>query len=1697
MSLWNDFLDNIAKPIAKGIATGAKSLGETFLGTISSPAQAISGIVIPAGTNIGLAQMRAQNLSEAARKGISDNLQYEAFKSAQSNDLMLQLGIALEERVISPAITRPLSTVSLLADPNSELYQPGPYEKGFQLKDISRAYTRSEFVSPMQSLTKSVIWENSPLGGIQDIIFKIGDIDAKDINLWDDEDIQKNYVDNPVGQWYTGLGDFVVSNIAIAGAFKGIGVVGSPVVNKFVGRPAKSALERSGLSTKSDNYAQYEKDVNDGILFEQTGGLRGRQTVRGASINNLAKSTDPDYVFNTVKNEWKTTNERIVNIVRETSDPAVIRDLYLADKGYLPALDRLSRNESAKLAELSDLPGFLRAKNVLDDKIYQPEGVALDRIRAAFEDLIEKNPQFKKTRDAFFDPSGNLKVFGAEAHLPIEPILGKDLFIKTSERRKKFAAAATTRDFSKIGGIEERVFSTGRAGGLAVRAIRFTGTYKPLEYVTFSGARPLDGLVELNSFFDDFTLFSNGANKIKVGPNEFKTAAQYRNDVKIKFMAAANDIERKVILDELDVKLGEDILRTLGLYGAEADAFIATVKANISDGHNALARKGFGVDYDGHGILIEPETQPMLADSHRLVPWNRIEKELIKASKDKKLKRGIITAEQAAKNVFELFNKYWSFDVLARPSYIVKQSWFEPILSAGLSQGFSFLMAEIPNATRNSLLNNRNRVLDKASRVLNKNELESVTKAVDNVSKQLEDSIAILDNLNAEMMRILDPEKTSPATRKNNLPSLRAALREADELVDALELEYRSAIKPYVGNPPSIPSISALQRRLDYIESQTPSSFKAKNAAAIANAKSAIGRAQGELNTLMPDKANLTKIYDDIAKTYDQIDNVIIKDLGVKRAEQAAVFGKTEKYKKRYYGRDSQYRMINGQWMKIDSIFDENNLGAALRAEFENGRTVATTYLGEYLTGSRLAGMSRRAPGAIVDVQSPVYFEELAYLSNRFLRNDPMVRLMLEGADEKVLFQWALTPEGKAYVSQWGEISRANLPDFIKDRVGYVNRYLPNAEAKALVLKGDVTSVGLQKALSKDIDRLSAIQPMDFNYDMTAGILSKGGLAAADEALNKAMAVVWRTLTSAENPIRWVFAEKVFADVVARKANSLAQQGIEITPKVLNSLRPAATREALIEAEKTFYNVRRANRGLWAARTLVAFPTASVNAFYRYGRFAIKNPARVSGFLHSYQSFFRSFGIDKYGLPVEDPRDAVYILIPGTKEAGLFDGEGVRLSARSIGFLLNWPGPSWISTVPIGFFLKAQPGAEDVMKQVLGPTYEVLFPYGPPVDKTSLAATFLPSWARDFYTYLTGDEGRKDYLESVKSVANYYRALEEMGLGKFPGMEKVRQDARELYRLKAVNSAASIFGVPIKVDTKPTLLFEQYYDLLVNKYRSYGLSNEDARTYAGDEFLANIAPDFPLDRITYKGSTAKFFSPPTQESFARVFVDNPGIVNELYKISPELVGLMTIDLDDKKENFNMSVYKLLKNPNTKLPTGQLINEVALTPEEEENRRQINRTWVKYNDMKDTLDKIAINQYQKKSIRSVPELQAALTEYGNTILREENEDWWETWQKSQTEDKTFEWARGLAVLLDNEEFMNKYGKNSRFWQNAKTFIDVRESIANVYKSLDDTQQKSDLRQKYLSVIDELMTTWHPKLQEIINRYFDNDYLKRVK
>jgi len=1676
MSLWNSFLDNIAKPAGKAIATGAENalgfVGQAMPFGIPSPSSVVSGIAVNAGIEMGVSPiLNAQGLTEAASQGLKENLKYQTNRQAQSNDITLKIAHNVVEPVVSKGL-RGVGTAALLSNvDNSALYQPGEFEKGFQLNDIKAAWNRTEEVSVFQALTQSSLIKGSIA---QNAISIIAGTNLNNVDLWDDADIQKNFSDNIVGKIYTGTGDFVVSNALITLAGGGIGKIG------MIGGKAM------GLATTGKALTTFETEARDGLLFIESNGTKGKFSNSASDVKFLADTNDVSQIIDRL--EKYTTNSRMIDVIRETQDPNVILDLILADKQYLPAIERLVASGSSEFGHIAEVTNTFKTKAIDNGGIYHPEGDALDRINRLYDNGI-KTPEHKKYYETVMDPIAKSPRGGGKDYFPMEPKLGAKQLAALKDRVSVVKSGVISRDFTDIGGWEERILGN----HLVTRAIRFTGTYKPLGIVTFSGARPLDGMVEIHAMLDDLDLFANGTNKIVIAPPkkpgmapETKSTSQYRRDIINEFVGAKNDIARKAVLEKVDENLGKHLAYTKGFYDDVAiERFVNDIRGRIATSHSQFAEKGMGIDAQGHRVTIDPQTQRQLIDSYRFAPWNVIEKEIIRSSEKGQLKKYGSVGAEVTKAIYEATNRYWTFDVLARPSYIPKQSIAEPMLSAYLAVGLGHILESIPTMAKNSIKNNKNRALGTVQKIRTKSELKSYQDLVEAKSSQLDAAVVNLNSLNSEFFAFFETENLSPMTRSLNGPKVLKDLRAAEKLVDEIELDLMSAIKPH-GDYTPVATFSGLDRRIKYLKEKAGGKYGNQ----IAEAQFALNAARAETHTLIPNSSKLIEVNDAIAKQYEIIENSL-KELGDKYVDEAHLKDKGADYTKRYYGKDVHYKWYKGQYYKIDSLFNKNQVGDALKEELSNTATVGNTYLNEMNVGTRQSILMRKSPNTITDVNNPLYFSELEYIVNRQFRGDPLIDQILAQKSPKDLIAWAKA--NPSYIEQFGVYTEGMIPDFVRARISFVNRYLPSKAAQAAALEGPVAANQLQLLMGKNLDELSAIHPTELNYQLASdGLVGPRGLAKIDKAIADFSRWTFRKLAAPENPIRWGFADKVFVDIMAKKADVLAKQGVKITDARIDALRQSATREVVSETEKTFYTIRRQNRGLYASRVLTAFPSASLNAFYRYGRLAIQNPTRVAGFLHSYNSMFTSFGIDKYGEPVTNPLDATHLVLPMSRELGFFEGKGIRLSARSIGFLLNLPGPSFFAAIGVGKLQQWKPSTEDTMKQVLGSNYEILFPYG---TQTSLGAGLRPVWFDSYMKYLLGPESQADFLNSVKSVADYYHTLDEMGIQKFPGLDTVRQDVRNMYKTKAQWQFASFAGVPIKVDTDPMQLYTDYYKTLVNKWVVNGNTEVDAKFLAGKEMLATLGNNFPLDRVTYSGKTQVAWIPSTVKTYDRVMQENPKLTESLAKLDPKLVSMLTLDIKTKPEEWNLSIYKILNDPNTKLPGNIPLNKIKLSPEQYETERQVNRAQIAFNDKKDKLNAQALAQ-GKTDYTSVPQLKAELENYALNVLAPQSPEWFDRYNNPKYSNNSYNYAKGLETIVNNVEFMAKHG-DTKMWQDVSNFISMRNQYVDAYQALGDRDpRKRMLIAGYQQYLVQNLSQWEPNLQELIRRYFINDKMDKT-
>jgi hypothetical protein len=1737
MSLWNDFLDT-TKSLGKGLGA--------FTGSLLSP-------VLQAGASIGagtIAKSRpeiaaAANLASEA--GIKQSMKNAGILSQDQSimkpvDPIMNVAQKAEEYVFSPIVARPISTAFLLADPNSPLYETEKFRKGFQPQDIVDAYSRtgdkyetingqkvlvSKGVSLGVSLTKAQMIPVLP--SLQAGILGLGGIDLDEVDLWNDQDVKENFQDNVVGKWVSGINDLIIKNVAIDKGVRGFAAI------------TKSLLTAAGLSTKIrvgdiNALPQLEKLADDHIKFKASNGQDGALTVFGQDIENLANSSNIIDITNILKPY--TLNPRLPALVRETTDPAFVRDLLLADKGWGPAIDRLA--SARRLDDVwymsrgtEEVQNYYIANNKLPTYTVEQR----NRWNQAYDDAIAKDPKHQEIYDAFLkeelNPATNLlevspRFFGKN-YKPMEPVIGKTAYAASRTRAGQLKTARLERDFSNVGGLTQTVLG-GRVGGAATVLIRNFGTMMPKGFVTNSGLRPLNGVDELISVFDDIPLFRRGEKLIMTDELIPKTVSEYRRELIDKFVSATTDGARAKVIDDANIALARTIAYSRGYYNTEViDSFVNTSMQNVKAVHGELRQHGNAMDPTGTRLVVNAQTQRQLQNSMPMLPFGELDKLIARAARAEKnvvagtVQKTLGGTKDAAQSVFEMGNKAFSLAQLYRFSYIPKNSVFEPMLSATMASGSQFAEALVTTASKQMIKNTANftmRNIEKAKTILPsaKKEIQREIKAL---SEEYNQAVNLRDKTYAQYLNFFrDTPGVSPKTKADWADEVREDLRAAEKVVENIETNFNRWTVEY-GKPVDVPSIYNLSRRIKTLKDNIPSdelqSLRVKditpgkeykdtfkrieqaykgNASLIAKAEALVLEATNKINILAPE---LTVLDSQIAKVYDEIGEVL-KKLDPKLQERARLFKVSEgRYESKSLMPETVTRVLaNGQKVEFPSFTNENYLGDGYFSEIANNSTRTLEVLGNKAVVANINTIFRKSPSTITNVADPLYFPELTYVVNNYMRGDILVDQILSGASREELLQWATTRQGKSYAFNMGR-SEDELTQIVDDSISYVNRYLPSPEAQRLAAAGAVKQTDLERTLSAYLDQMVPIQPLDIDYSKPTTIGK-----AIGEASDAAMSAAWRQLAKPENLIRQVWGNVEHANRVVDKANQLLAQGQEISLATLNALRQSTAAEMVQDITKVFYTIPRQQRGLYLARAALVFPNAAASGIYRYTGFAARQPGRTSGFLNSYYALYNSFGVDKYGNPVEDPMKAEYLLVPGTKEMGFNDGSGIIVSARATNFIANLPGPNWLVPLSVNRILNGKPNSADEIKTLVdktigkipGYSYDELFPFGvEPSVKTQLTKTFTPAWARNLMTAVNKSKTDEMWMDSLISVANKQATLYEMKIGPKPTEKSIEKETTDIYLRKFRTQFFSLLGSAQYVEARPDSLFNDYYIMLLDKYKAQGKGDVEAQRLAEDEFQSHMAvfdSKFPMDRLFVSSRDKNAYITPSQKAYDRIWDDYSGLAKELESISPQVVGLLTADLP---KEYSPQVNKFLNDPNTTLPGGTILNTQIKTPEMIEVELTKSRYWKAYTDYKNQLNDAA-KDAQYASYLSVPELKELLKQYATTTLKAGSEDWYNEYMQSISKgDAAWSQARGLQKVVNNKKWMNEFG-NTQFWTHAKSFLDYRDSYVKAYKDTP-VGSKNKIQEQWVGYLESSLNLWDPVLQKIINRYFQNDNLKEAR
>lgn len=1739
MSFWSDFVDTL-QGVAKTVGTAAASFPKGFIGTVTQ-----------AGGQIGAAQVTKKTPANLAMAGIAiergtqKSLEKAGIatldkESMKIIDPVLKVAAKADEYVFSPLIKRPLGTGFLLTDPDSPLYKKPEFKKGFQLSDIAEAYERTgnvfetiegqEYlvrpgVSLGQAFPKSWIAGISPLGQLERyVLTEIGGIDLDEVDLWNDKDIQKNFVDNPVGRFITGSNDLILGEAAINLAFGGAGALLKGLTKAY-------GFNTKFRSTDYDTSFRMEKEINDHLTFRRTNGAEGKYSNIGNDVERMAAEQNPVALKVTALKH--TRNPAAIDEILNTSDPELVRDFILMDKGRFEAYQRLvDKNRADAAWTISNASNEVMNDYIFNGKVreYTPEQRA--RWMQAHDDAIKNDPDLLRIFNSFWDAKyddANKMVSVNPKNLdknykPAEPVIGREFLGTIRTKAEKAKAAAIQRDFSDAGGIAKTILAS-KVGGPVTAMMRAVGTYMPNGFVSHSTLRPTQGIQELMSVFDDIPLFRRGDKVITTRDNKQMTVTQFRNNVLRDYLGLRTDGAKANFVDKLNDDLTYTIAYSRGFYDDELiSKFIQQVKGDIYSVHGPLSQTGYAMTPNGVRVVTDERTTQMLANSTPMLPFGTLDSMIAKVTRAEKMPLvggGVNLASQTAAGIRQLFeagNKIFSFTQLYRFSYIPKNSIFEPMLAGFLAEGTELVAKATSSLAGRSITTFANTLGKNFIKVKSKlpgNALGEVSREINALNNQLSRAIVYRDQRYAEYYKyFVDKDGVSPKTKGQYADEIREELRGAEKIIEDLESKLNVyTVETYSKNIKEllqVPSVYTLSARIDTLKKAGAVRYGSE----IRSAEIALGRAVAEMNSLAPD---LIKIDQTIEAAYKNIGS-ILDEIKPQLKEEAELLSIAQgKYIKQPKNPPiKKFVTKDGRVIEFPSMGDLNYFGEGYFSEIANTSDRTIEILGNKLAVGRLKNVIRNNANKVTKPTDPEFFAELEFIINYRMRGDEIVDKILAGADRSTLLAWGKSQAGRNYAVARGKEPN-DITEIIDDSIRFVNSTLPTLESKALALKGPVNQLDLQKVLADKVDQLVPIQPLDVEYT------SPGAMSAFNQGLDAVIARPWRQLLKPENVIRRVYGDIAHARIVTEKARALEAAGQDVTFDTLMALRNSAAVEIVDNLKKVFYTIPRQHRALYLSRLAIVFPNAAFSGFYRYTGFAVRQPRRVAGFLNAYYSLYNTFGVDKYGNPVENPEETEYLLVPGTKELGFNDGRGIILSTRATNFLANLPGPNWFVPVPISQVYADKPNAEKTVRKFVdtylgkipGFSYDEMFPYGIQPTKDQIKSSFTPSWARDLYLQFDANEDNLMWRQAIENEAQRLNIMADMELIPYPTYKQIVAGAKASYRRRAFNKFFSIFGTPQVLGQESVGVYEDYYRMLIEtntakaeairdpKERNKALANVVNETEK--QFLAQVKiedkPEFSLDRLFVDVRSKATYFTPSIPAYERIYEDYRGLAKVLEDKAPETVGLLAADLPYE---YNAQISKFLNDPNATLPGGTKLNSLIKSRKDVEKELELSRFWSAY-----TIKIKALNEAARNapgggyaSYRSVPELVAEKDRYVNEVLGPASPTWLFEYKRNTNKgDKAFVWANSIKIITKDKpdgtknKFMKNFG-DSQFWVNAKAFSDERDRYVKLYQDAP-KGSKTAVQKAWANRLDETLDLWDPVMQRIITRYFLNDSLEATE
>ena len=932
-------------------------------------------------------------------------------------------------------------------------------------------------------------------------------------------------------------------------------------------------------------------------------------------------------------------------------------------------------------------------------------------------------------------------------------------------------------------------------------------------------------------------------------------------------------------------------------------------------------------------------------------------------------------------------------------------------------------------------------------------------------------------------------------------------VEQSDRLKERLKIAEETGIDAFTDFPLSVNA----QARIDSITTSIAKIESSKNVD-----KDALLKQVDDLQKIYDDVVDKTTMelsnpnprLDELQEKLESIDAALAKtqqNLGEKKAKLQSVSG-LEGY--RGSGRGTMTVVIGGEKVQVPAAFSNNayDFGEGYRAEASASTSNRLLYDPSSRANYESGRWERSNRPLVIDRNDPLYFDELAHVSNRYFRGDPLIQRILEGESRGQVATWLMTKEGKAYQRKMGKpylttreprVTGSGIPNVDAGTVGaprkvilestteldevyrIVNQYIPDEAVRKLVASKEVTGGELQSLLAARTD-LGRIAGEDLQY------IPSSTFAAAGAKVNTALDNIWQFIaTMPEDRVaRWPFYQREFKYQMQQRIDILESQGIKVSENQVSAMRQASHRASLTELEKTFYNIRRYNNPIYMSRFLMSFPGAFFNSLYRYGRFAIKEPERTIQTAVFANDILANMGVDKDGNKVDNAKDAEYLLIPGTK--GNATDTGLRFPVSSFASMtIGLPSLSWPAIFTVSSVNANNPSTEDNIKNVLGDAvFQEVFPFGIPQDPK---ATILGSYQKDLIKLFQGESNEDFQQISVQTYSDMMANWEKNGgEGDAPSFNDAIAETSSFLRARSALKWTS----PFAVDKQPPgqIMRDAWYDTIA----MFPGDTQSAR-----EYYIKMYGDW-AQWYTYSSTQYTGYIPATIDSYERIWVDYPEVTREIVALGdrgPEYLSLFALGTDG---TFSPSVSSYMKNNTFPGDTQNIASKMSV--EQFDNMINVDRGWSNY-----TSSRV---KYDTEVARLRILRDEATTEYNKDQYRQKIADEEAAWKGYISEYSSYNpaWAFEfnqpvgnkaknatlvLETIVSDKKFASKEGKTD-LWQGVQSFLDGRKKAIDELAAATDSDEKAIIKRNFSNWVTDSLLDFAPEFTGAWQRFYAKEW-----